>query len=103
MTCAKISDIHSKPSPSLEFTIHALVAERILFEVLVAEVGLSLDDFSHEFSIARLQFRVAGIDLRRLKYPISATHIPDWNGYKVTAENVALLLQGAMKDVSSKS
>ena len=30
----------------------------------------------------------------------SATRIPDGKGYKFTAENVALLLNAAMKDVS---
>lgn len=46
---------------------------------------------------------VAGIDPRRPKYPISATPTPDGKGCKCTAENVALLLQGVMKDVSPKA
>lgn len=74
--------------------------ERVLFEALAEEYGLSPDDFGREFSTGREWFRVAGIDPRRPKYPISATRIPDGKGYKFTAENVAMLLQAAMKDVS---
>jgi hypothetical protein len=76
--------------------------ERMLFEALAEEFGLSPDDFGREFSTGRERFSVAGIDPRRSKYPISATRIPDGKGYKFTAENVALLLQAAMKDVSPK-
>ena len=74
--------------------------ERMLFEALAEAFGLSPDDFGRELSTGRERFRVAGIDPRRPKYPISATRIPDGKGYKFTAENVALLLQAAMKDVS---
>ncbi len=77
--------------------------ERMLFEALAEEFGLSQNDFGREFSTGRERFRVAGIDPRRPKYPISATRIPDGKGYKFTAENVALLLQAAMKDVSPKA
>jgi len=77
--------------------------ERILFEALAEEFGLSPDDFGREFSTGQERFRVAGIDPRRPKYPISATRIPDGKGYKFTAENVALLLKAAMRDVSSKA
>ena len=80
----------------------ALDPERMLFEALAKEYGLSPDDFGREFSTGRERFRVAGIDPRRPKYPISATRVPDGKGYKFTAENVALLLQAAMKDVSPK-
>jgi len=66
-----------------------------------AEHGLSSNDFVREFSTGREWCHVARIDLRRPKYPISATRIPDGKVYKFTAENVALLLQVAMKDVSS--
>jgi hypothetical protein len=38
-----------------------------------------------------------------IKLWLSATRIPDGKGYKFTAENVALLLQAAMKDVSPKA
>jgi hypothetical protein len=81
----------------------SLDPERILFEALAEELGLSPDDFGREFSTGRERFRVAGIDPRRPKYPISATRIPDGKGYKFTAENVALLLKAAMKDVSPKA
>lgn len=74
--------------------------EQMLFEALAEEFGLSPDDFGREFSTGLERFRVAGIDPRRPKYPISATRIPDGKGYKFTAENVALLLKAAMKDVS---
>lgn len=76
--------------------------ERLLFEALAEEFGLSPKDFGREFSTGQERFRVAGIDPRRPKYPISAMRIPDGKGYKFTAENVALLLQAAMKDVSPK-
>ena len=74
--------------------------DRMLFEALAEEYGLSPDDFGREFSTGRERFRVAGIDPRRPKYPVSATRVPDGKGYKFTAENVALLLQAAMRDVS---
>ena len=77
--------------------------ERMLFEALAEEFGLSQDDFGREFSTGPELFRIAGIDPRRPKYPISATRISDGKGYKFTAENVALLLQAAMKDVSLKT
>lgn len=77
--------------------------ERMLFEALAEEFGLSPDDFGREFSAGQEQFRVTGIDPRRPKYPISATRIPDGKGYKFTSENVALLLKAAIRDVSSKA
>ena len=49
--------------------------ERILFEALAEEFGLSPDDFGREFSTGREKFRVAGIDQRRPNYPITATRI----------------------------
>ncbi|HHS94437.1 MAG TPA: hypothetical protein ENK63_03760, partial [Rhodobacterales bacterium] len=61
--------------------------------------GLSPDDFGREFSTGREKFRFAGTDPRRPKYPISATRFSDGKSYKFTAENVALLLRAAMKDV----
>jgi hypothetical protein len=76
--------------------------ERMLFEALAEEYGLSPDDFGREFSIGRERFVIADIDPRRPKYPVSATRVPDGKGYKFTAKNVALLLQAAMKDVSPK-
>ena len=77
--------------------------ERMLFETLAEGFGLSPDDFGREFYTGRERFRVVGIDPRRLEYPISATRIPDGKGYKFTAENVALRLEAAMKDVSPKA
>jgi len=74
--------------------------ERLLFEALADEYGLSPDDFGREFSTGQEWFRVAGINPRRPKYPISATRLVDGKGFRFTAENVAMLLKASMKDVS---
>lgn len=74
--------------------------DRVLFEALASEYGLSPDDFGRQFSTGREQFQISGIDPRRPKYPVSAMRIPDGKHYKFTAENVALLLEAAMKNVS---
>ena len=74
--------------------------ERLLFEALADEYGLSPDDFGREFSTGQEWFRVAGINPRRPKYPISAKRLVDGKGFKFTAANVAMLLKVAMKDVS---
>jgi len=74
--------------------------ERMLFEALAEEYGLSPDDFGREFSTGQEWFRVAGINPRRPKYPISAARLVDGKGFKFTAENVVLLLKASMKDVS---
>ncbi len=78
----------------------ALDPDRILFEALAEAFGLSPDDFGREFSTGRDRFRVAGLNPRRPRYPVSATRIPDGKGYKFTAENVALLLKASLKDIS---
>ena len=80
-----------------------LEPERVLFEALAEQFGLSPDDFGREFWTGGEKFRVAGIDPWRPKYPISAARIADGKGCKFTAENVALLLKAAMKDVSPKA
>jgi hypothetical protein len=77
--------------------------ERMLFEALAEEFGLSPDDFGREFSTGQERFRVAGIHPRRPKYPIFAMRMPDGKGYMFTAENVALRLKAAMRDGSSKA
>ncbi|ROT98117.1 hypothetical protein [Histidinibacterium lentulum] len=77
--------------------------ERMLFEAFAEEFGLSADDFGREFSTGRERFRVTGIDPRRPRYPISAKRIPDGKDYKFTAENVARLLQAAMRTVSPEA
>lgn len=74
--------------------------KRLLFEALAEEYGLSPDDFGREFSTGQEWFRVAGINPRRPKYPISATRLVDGKGFKFTAENIVLLLKASMKDVS---
>ncbi|MCE8556589.1 hypothetical protein KBY29_19950 [Ruegeria pomeroyi] len=80
----------------------ALDPERLRFEALAEAFGLSQTDFGRQFSTGRDTFRITGIDPRRPKYPISAERIPDGQGYKFAAEQVALLLQKEMKDVTPK-
>ncbi|WP_093037812.1 hypothetical protein [Ruegeria marina] len=80
----------------------ALDPERLRFEALAEAFALSPADFGRQFSTGRDTFRITGIDPRRPKYPISAERIPDGQGYKFTAEQVALLLQKEMKDVTPK-
>lgn len=80
----------------------ALDPERLRFEALAEAFGLSPTDYGRQFSTGREQFRITGIDPRRPKYPVSAERIPDGQGFKFTAEQVALLLQKGMKDVTPK-
>lgn len=80
----------------------ALDPERLRFEALAEAFGLSPADYGRLFSTGREQFRITGIDPRRPKYPVSAERIPDGQGFKFTAEQVALLLQKGMKDVTPK-
>ena len=80
----------------------ALDPERLRFEALAEAFGLSPADYGRSFSTSREQFRITGIDPRRPKYPVSAERVPDGQGFKFTAEQVALLLQKGMKDVTPK-
>lgn len=80
----------------------ALDPERLRFEALAEAFGLSPADYGRSFSTGREQFRITGIDPRRPKYPVSAERVPDGQGFKFTAEQVALLLQKGMKDVTPK-
>ena len=80
----------------------ALNPERLRFEAFAEAFGLSADDYGRQFSTGRETFRVTGIDPRRPKYPISAERIPDGQGFKFTAEQVALLLQNRMRDVTPR-
>lgn len=80
----------------------ALDPERLRFEALAEAFGLSPADYGRQFSTGREHFRITGIDPRRPKYPVSAERIPDGQGFKFTAEQVALLLQKGMKDVTPK-
>lgn len=80
----------------------ALDPERLRFEALAEAFGLSPTDYGCHFATEREQFRITGIDPRRPKYPVSAERIPDGQGFKFTAEQVALLLQKRMRDVTPK-
>lgn len=80
----------------------ALDPEQLRFEALAEAFGLSATDYWRQFSTGRENFRVVGIDPRRPKYPISAERIPDGQGFKFTADQVALLLRSDMRDVTPK-
>lgn len=80
----------------------ALDPERLRFEVLAAAFGLSPGDYGRQFSTGRELFRITGLDPRRPKYPVSAERIPDGQGFKFTSDQVALLLQNGMRDVTPK-
>lgn len=80
----------------------ALDPERLRFEALAEAFGLSPADYGRQFSTGREHFRITGIDPRRPKYPVSAERIPDGQGFKFTAQQVALLLQKGMRDVTPK-
>ena len=76
--------------------------KQLRFEALAEAFGLSPSDFGREFSTGRETFRITGIDPRRPKYPISAERAPDRQGFKFTSDQVALLLQKGMKDVTPR-
>lgn len=76
--------------------------ERLRFEALAEAFGLSPADYGRQFNTGREQFRITGLDPCRPKYPVSAERVPDGKGFKFTAEQVALLLQRGMKDVTPK-
>ena len=78
----------------------ALDPERLRFEALAEAFGLSPDDYGRQFSTGRELFKITGIDPRRPKYPVSAERIPDGQGFKFTSDQVALLLQKGMSDVT---
>jgi hypothetical protein len=80
----------------------ALDPERLRFEALAEAFGLSPADYGRQFNTGREQFRITGIDPRRPKYPVSAERIPDGQGFKFTSDQVALLLQKGMRDVTPK-
>jgi len=78
----------------------ALNPDRLHFEALSEAFGLSPEDYGRQFSTGRELFKITGIDPRRPKYPISAERIPDGQGFKFTSDQVALLLQKGMRDVT---
>ncbi len=71
--------------------------EKAKFEVLAQNYGLEPGDFGRKFSTGQGQFQITGLDTRRPKYPVSAERIPDRQGFKFTAENVAVLLKAGSK------
>jgi hypothetical protein len=80
----------------------ALDPERLRFEALAEAFGLSPADYGRQFSTGCERFKITGIDPRRPKYPVSAERIPDGQGFKFTSDQVALLLQNGMRDVTPK-
>ena len=80
----------------------ALNPERLRFEALAGAFGLAPADYGRQFSSGREHYRITGIDPRRPKYPVSAERIPDGQGFKFTADQVALLLQKGMRAVTPK-
>jgi hypothetical protein len=80
----------------------ALDLERLRFEALAEAFGLSPADYGRKFATGRELFKITGIDPRRPKYPVSADRIPDGQGFTFTSDQVALLLQKGMRDVTPK-
>ncbi|KGJ08123.1 hypothetical protein [Paracoccus sphaerophysae] len=80
----------------------ALDPVRLRFEAFAEAFGLSPADYGRQFSTGRELFKITGIDPRRPKYPVSAERIPDGQGFKFTSDQVALLLQKGMRDVTPK-
>ena len=71
--------------------------EKDMFAYLAERYGLAPSDFGLEFTAGGERFRITGIDPKRPKYPISAERLPDRQGFKFTAENVAMLLKAQSK------
>lgn len=80
----------------------ALDPQKLRFEALAEAFGLSPADYGRQFNTGRELFRITGIDPRRPKYPVSAERIPDGQGFKFTSDQVALLFQKGMRDVTPK-
>lgn len=80
----------------------ALDPERLRFEALAEAFGLSPADYGRQFATERELFKITGIDPRRPKCPVSAERNPDGQGFKFTADQVALVLQKGMRDVTPK-
>ena len=80
----------------------AMDPERLRFEALAGAFGLTAADYDRQFSTGREAFRIVGIDPRRPKYPISAERIPDGQGFKFTVDQVVMLLQEGIRDVTPK-
>ena len=80
----------------------ALDPDRLRFEALAEAFGLSPTDYGRQFSTGREQFRITGIDPRRPKYPVSVVRIPDGQEFKFTVDQVALLLQQGVRDVTPR-
>ncbi len=80
----------------------ALDPERLRFDALAEAFELTSTDCGRQFSTGRELFRITGIAPRRTKYPVSAERIPDGQRFKFTSDQVALLLQKGMRDVTPK-
>lgn len=80
----------------------ALNPERLRFEALADAFGLPAENYGRQFSTGRETFRLIGIAPRRPTYPISAERVPDGQGFKFTADQVALRLQKGMRDVTPR-
>lgn len=80
----------------------AMDPERLRFEALAEAFGLTAAGYDRQFSTGREAFRIVAIDPRRPKYPISAERIPDGQGFKSTVDQVVMLLQEGIRDVTPK-
>lgn len=69
--------------------------DKAMFEVMAESYGLDADDFDHKFSTGNETFRITGIEPRRPKYPIKAERLGDRQGFKFSAQNVAMFLKAA--------
>lgn len=75
-------------------------SDRLLLEALAEAFGLTLDAYSRQFGSGRERFRITSIEPHRPSIPVSAERISDRQGIKFTSNQVALLLQMGMRDVT---
>ncbi|SDQ28665.1 hypothetical protein [Pseudovibrio sp. Tun.PSC04-5.I4] len=71
--------------------------DKELFELLCSRYGLKKENYGEIFSDGEERFRIAGLDTRRPKYPISAKRISDGRLFKFSPEQVRVLLQSIAK------
>jgi len=70
-------------------------SEKMLFEALAPQFGLTASDYGRTFTSRDTLFRVVAIHPTRPKYPISVVRVADGQGFKFPAEDVALFLEKA--------